>query len=117
MGRHPSKRTLMLFYDGELGPATADDVGAHASRCGRCRAWMADLASVGAVVRGEIIPTLAPSGATRRRAGTWEPRPLLERLLPALAAVAAIATVLTLVVANDPADQDVAVGADGVVET
>lgn len=92
----------MLLHDGELGPAQADQVASHAATCDRCRAWLTDMGAVGAVVRGDVVPTFTPAPA-------WQPGPVVSRLIPALAAVVAVA--LGLVVAQPPGDREqVAVG-------
>lgn len=119
MARHPSARTLMHLYDGELGPAEAAEVESHASSCPRCRAWLDDLASVGAVVRGDVVPSHPPARArSRRRSANWLPRPWYERAVPPLAAVGALAIVMSLVIANTPDnDGDVALGPGSPVQS
>lgn len=111
MRRHPSSRTLMLLHDGELDPSRAETVSAHAASCERCGRWLTKLASLGAVVRGDVVPALGIRPARGRR-----PVPSTPRVAPALAAAAAVATVaLGLVVAGEPASNErVAAGGGGV---
>lgn len=104
----------MLLHDGELPPERAEQVRTHVATCDRCAAWMGDLASVGAVVRGEVIPALSSSPAWSPTQ-TWRPAPIVTRLLPAVAAVVAVA--LGLVIAQPPQDTEVSLGGRSSVES
>lgn len=107
--RHPRRLELMALHDGELTVGRAAEVEAHAQECARCRRWLADLDYVGAFVRGEVIPTDMPTPR-------WRPAPVFARLVPALAAVAAIALGMTLTEAPEPGGENVDVAATGNVE-
>lgn len=94
--RHPSRVTLMALYDGELAGPEAQAVAEHADGCPRCGHWLEQLGVVGAVVRGDVVPAVAPPRARR-------PGPLAVRALAAASAVAAVALGFAL---NEPGGRD-----------
>jgi anti-sigma factor RsiW len=99
----PTEQNLHRLHDGELAPAEAPSLRAHAEACAACGAALAGYAAVGAAVRAAALPQ--PSGEALRRwatAGRARSEQAVRRLAGWLTTAAAAAIVVAVVTGGSP---------------
>lgn len=67
---HPDDATLMSYAAGSLPEALSAVVVTHLAMCSRCRAVVADMEMLGAVLIGDETPAVMDRGVTRASVGT-----------------------------------------------